>query len=222
MAGEAGKIKLLLHFCNRRFVALHDRQLQGQGVARHFWWGAVMGKIYSEITADHRQLMLMQKLFFVATAAPGCRINLSPKGMDTLHIMSANRILWMNLTGSGNETAAHLAEEDRMTVMFCSFDENPKILRLYGHATIVYPGDEQWSSFVDHFPAHAGQRQIIDMRVDLVHSSCGFGVPLYEFQGERSMLKQWATKKGPDGIRQYWKDRNRLSLDGKPIDIPDE
>ena len=180
-----------------------------------------MGKKYKAISDDHRQLILKQKIFFVATTAPGCRINLSPKGMDTFRILDANRVVWLNLTGSGNETAAHLREDDRMTIMFCSFDENPKILRLYGHAKIIHPRDEAWSSLTGYFPAQPGQRQIIDMQVDLVHTSCGFGVPLYEFQGEREMLNEWARKKGGDGIKQYWEDRNALSLDDKPTHILD-
>ena len=181
-----------------------------------------MGKKYSEISDDHRQLILKQKVFFVATSAPGCRINLSSKGMDSFRIIDANHVLWMNLTGSGNETAAHLPEDDRMTIMFCSFDENPKILRLYGHAKIIHPRDERWTSLVGYFPPMPGQRQIVDMQVDLVHTSCGFGVPLYDFQDEREMLTNWSNKKGDTGIRKYWEDRNQLSLDDKPTHILDE
>lgn len=178
-----------------------------------------MGKKYTGINDDHWQWILRQKLFFVSTTAPGCRINLSPKGMDTLRIMDANRVLWMNLTGSGNETAAHLPQDDRMTIMFCSFDEHPKILRLYGHAKIIHPRDEPWASLIGYFPSQPGQRQIIDMQVDLLHTSCGFGVPLYEFQGERAMLNEWAGKKGEEGIKKYWEDKNQLSLDDKPTHI---
>lgn len=179
-----------------------------------------MGKQYSEISENHKSFIDAQKIFFVATAAPEGRVNLSPKGMDSLRIVDANRVVWLNLTGSGNETAAHLAESPRMTLMFCSFESEPKILRLYGTAREVQPGDAEWEDYYRHFAPMNGVRQIFDMNVDLVQTSCGFAVPFFEYQGEREMLTAWAQRKGPEGIEKYWKEKNSVSLDGKPIKTP--
>jgi hypothetical protein len=178
-----------------------------------------MGKQYSEITDHLRQFIERQKMFFVATAAADGRINLSPKGLDTLRVLGPNRVLWLNLTGSGNETAAHLLENDRMTLMFCAFDGDPVILRLYGHARVVHPRDPEWHEWAQLFPALPGARQIIDVAVDLAMTSCGMGVPLFDFRGERGQLDAWAARKGADGIAQYWRQKNQLSLDGKPTKI---
>lgn len=160
-----------------------------------------------------------QKLFFVATAGAGGRINLSPKGMDSLRVLDDNRIAWLNLTGSGNETAAHILEQNRMTVMFCAFEGNPLILRLYGSAEILHDGDAEWEELSSLFPTLPGARQIFVLQIELVQTSCGFGVPLYTYQGERDTLLQWAEKKGPDGIREYWREKNSRSIDGKATDV---
>jgi hypothetical protein len=180
-----------------------------------------MGKKYSEIIDRHQAFIRRQKIFFVATGAPGARLNLSPKGLDSLRLIDANRVVWLNLTGSGNETAAHLTEDDRMTLMFCAFDGDPLILRLYGHARAVHTSEGEWEELIALFPAHPGMRQVILMDVDLVHSSCGFGVPLFEFNGEREELNHWAEKKGEVGIREYWRKQNRLSMDGRPTGVPE-
>jgi hypothetical protein len=179
-----------------------------------------MGKHYSEISEKQKIFIKAQRIFFAATAAPEGRVNLSPKGMDSLQVVDANRVIWLNLTGSGNETAAHLAESARMTLMFCSFDSEPKILRLYGTAREVQPGDAEWEDYYRHFTPMNGARQIFDMNVDLVQTSCGFAVPFIEYQGEREMLTTWAQKKGSEGIEKYWKEKNSVSLDGKPIKTP--
>ncbi len=176
-----------------------------------------MGKKYDSISQKHREFIERQKIFFVATAAPEGRVNLSPKGMDTLRVLSGNRVVWLNVTGSANETAAHLQESPRMTLMFASFEGDPKILRLYGTAKAIYESDEAWSELIGLFPPLPGARQIFDMRVDLVHTSCGMSVPLFEYRGEREDLNRWAEKKGEEGIKKYWEERNRVSLDGKPI-----
>jgi len=125
----------------------------------------------------------------------------------------------LNFTGSGNETAAHLLEDNRMTVMFCAFEGDPRILRLYGVARTIHPRDGDWSSMLAQFPVIEGARQIIDMNVELVHTSCGFSVPLYDFIAQRETLTDWIEKKGEAGIAQYWDDRNVESLDGKPTGI---
>jgi hypothetical protein len=180
-----------------------------------------MGKKYREIGQKHQAFIEAQKIFFVATAPQGRRINLSPKGMDTFRVLTPNRVLWLNITGSGNETAAHLLEDDRMTVMFCSFEAEPRILRLYGRARAVHSNEAEWPSLIAQFPELPGLRQAIVMEVDLVHSSCGFAVPLFAFQGERPLLREWAEKKGEAGIREYWREENTLSLDGQPTGIPE-
>ena len=178
-----------------------------------------MGQRYTEISEKLTQFIQQQKLFFVGTAACDGRINVSPKGMDTLRVLGSNRVVWLNVTGSGNETAAHLAEKDRMTLMFCAFEGDPMILRLYGHARLFHPRDTAWNELIPLFPPMTGARQIVDMTVDMVQTSCGFGVPLFDLKGEREHLKQWAEKKGDAGIRQYWEQKNQLSLDGKPTKI---
>ena len=178
-----------------------------------------MGKKFSRLEPGHQTFIIGQKVFFVATATPEGRINLSPKGIDTLRVMDENRVLWLNLTGSGNETAAHLLEDGRMTLMFCAFEGSPMILRLYGEARIIHPWQAEWESLAKEFPSLPGARQIIDMKVDLVHSSCGMGVPLFDYIGERDLLLNWAEKKGEDGVRAYQIKKNSLSLDGKPTGI---
>ncbi|MGD8587554.1 MAG: pyridoxamine 5'-phosphate oxidase family protein [Chromatiales bacterium] len=178
-----------------------------------------MGKQYLSINEKLTDFIIRQQIFFVATAAAGGRINLSPKGMDSLRIVSPNQVVWLNLTGSGNETAAHLLENDRMTLMFCAFEGDPKILRLYGHAKCHYPDTPEWEAHIGRFPGLPGARQIIVMEVDLVATSCGFGVPLFDYRGERDELREWAKKKGENGIKAYWQERNRVSLDGKPTGI---
>jgi len=178
-----------------------------------------MGEKFTAINDRHRDFIARQQVFFVATATADSRINLSPKGLNSLRVLAPSRVIWLNLTGSGNETAAHLPQDDRMTVMFCAFEGPPLILRLYGHARMVLTSDEAWAELYDHFDPLPGARQIFDMEVDLVHTSCGFGVPLYDFVGERPLLNRWAEKKGEEGIRNYWREKNAISLDGEPIPI---
>ena len=162
-----------------------------------------------------------QQVFFVGTAPQEGRINVSPKGRDSLKVMSPTRVVWLNLTGSGNETAAHVAENGRMTIMFCSFTEKPLILRLYGQARAVHPRDAEWQALSSLFAPVIGARQVIDMEVDLVHTSCGWGVPICEYVSERQKLQEWADGKGTEGIKQYWLEKNSISIDGKPTGIED-
>ena len=154
-------------------------------------------------------------MFFVGTAGCEGRVNISPKGMDTFRVLGPNRIIWLNLTGSGNESAAHVLENGRMTIMFCAFQDEPNILRLYGETTTVHVDDPEWSELITCFPDLTGARQVFDMQVDLVQTSCGFSVPLFDYIGERDTLKKWSDKKGEDGIREYWQDNNLVSIDGK-------
>lgn len=175
-----------------------------------------MGKRYDGIDESLREFILRQKMFFVGTAASRGRVNVSPKGLDTLRILDPNRVMWLNLTGSGNETAAHLLENDRMTLMFCAFDGEPTILRLYGRARAIHPGDAGWDGFIGRFPSLPGARQLIEMDVEFAQTSCGMGVPLFDYAGERGALERWAERKGEEGIRRYWRERNRFSIDGRP------
>lgn len=178
-----------------------------------------MGKRFDSIGDSHRDFIGRQKVFFVGTAAPDGRVNVSPKGMDSLRVLDANRVVWLNYTGSGNETAAHLRECDRMTIMFCALEGSPLILRLYGRARAVHPRDDDWASLANLMPVGEGARQFFDMRVDLVQTSCGFGAPLYEYKGERGALEAWAAKKGREGIEAYWAEKNRTSIDGRDTGI---
>ncbi|NOX60955.1 MAG: pyridoxamine 5'-phosphate oxidase family protein [Chloroflexi bacterium] len=178
-----------------------------------------MGERYPAITEKIQAFIERQHVFFVATAAAEGRINLSPKGMDTLRVLDPSTVAWLNLTGSGNETAAHLREHARMTLMFCSFERAPLIVRLYGAAVAYHPRDAEWNELIDLFPPLPGARQCIRMRVDLVQTSCGFGAPLFEYVGEREALRKWAEAKGEDGIELWWREENMTSLDGKPTGI---
>lgn len=178
-----------------------------------------MGQKYPELNEKLQEFITQQKIFFVATAAPEGRVNLSPKGMDSFRIISPNKIAWLNLTGSGNETAAHLLESNRITVMFCAMEGTPMILRLYGHATVFHPRDDEWNTLAAMFPPIAGARQTIAMDIDLVQTSCGMGVPYFDYAGDRQLLTEWAEKKGDAGLQQYWSDKNQVSLDGKPTGI---
>src|SRR5919112_5261750 len=176
-----------------------------------------MAKFFYELDEKIRDFIAGQKMFFTATAPAEGRINLSPKGMDTFRCLDGGRrVAYLDLTGSGNETAAHLSENGRMTVMFCSFSEQPLILRIYGRGRVVRPGDEEWASLRPHFPALPGERQVVLLDVESAQTSCGFAVPVYELREERQMLVEWSLKKGEDGIRDYRREKNRVSIDGLP------
>jgi hypothetical protein len=179
-----------------------------------------MAKRYTEINDKLQNFIEEQKMFFVATAAPEGRVNVSPKGMDSLRVLGPNKVVWLNLTGSGNETAAHLQENGRMTLMFCAFEGKPMILRLYGHAKTIYLGQDAWNSTIDLFPPFVGIRQIIEMDIDLALTSCGHAVPLYDYVEDRDLLVKSAEKKGEARLKAYRDKVNRVSLDGKTIDMP--
>ena len=180
-----------------------------------------MAKQFDQLDDRLTRFIEEQKMFFVATAAADGRVNLSPKGMDSFRVLSPTRAAWLSVTGSGNETAAHVAENPRMTVMFCSFDEVPLILRLYGKARCVYQNHEDWADLFSRFTPLPGTRQIFDLEIDMVQTSCGYAIPFYEFQGERDTLINWAERKGDDGLRAYWDDSNQTSIDGKSTYIKD-
>ncbi|WP_424932096.1 pyridoxamine 5'-phosphate oxidase family protein [Amaricoccus macauensis] len=178
-----------------------------------------MAKQFPGFTEDHTRFIAEQHIFFVATAAPTGRVNLSPKGRDAMRVLGPNRLVWLNLTGSGNETAAHLLESPRMTVMWCSFTTRPLILRAYGTARTIHNGAEDWEALYAHFPDQPGARQIYDLTVDLVQTSCGYAVPFMDYQEPRDTLQTWAETKGPKGVAAYWEERNTTSLDGRPTGI---
>jgi len=174
---------------------------------------------FSELSEELTNFIQAQHMFFVATAAADGRINLSPKGQDSLRVLNAKEILWMNLTGSGNETAAHLAESNRMTMMWCGFERQARILRVYGTAKVFHPRDSRWAEFSTQIPSTVGARQYFLVSIDLVQASCGEAVPLMDYVGDRHMLSKWAEKKGEEGIAEYWEKKNQLSIDGKPTGI---
>ena len=178
-----------------------------------------MAQKFPEISDRLKAFISEQKIFFVATAAADGRINLSPKGMNSLKVLDKNRVIWLNVTGSGNETAAHVQENPRMTIMFMSLAGDPLILRLYGTAKAVHKNDEEWTALISEFPPTPGARQIFDLSVDLVQTSCGMAVPLFDYVAERDALKKWAEQKGEEGIKEYWREKNQVSLDGKATHI---
>ncbi|MBD2307070.1 pyridoxamine 5'-phosphate oxidase family protein [Chroococcidiopsis sp. FACHB-1243] len=180
-----------------------------------------MAKVFDRITDELQAFIANQHIFFVATAPISStgHINVSPKGLDSFRILSPNRVAYLDLTGSGNETSAHLQENGRITLMFCAFQGSPSILRLYGTGYTVLPNNPEWDSLHSLFPPTPGTRQIVVAEIDRVQTSCGFGVPLYEHQGERDILIEWAHKKGEQGLQDYQKQKNLVSIDGLPTPL---
>ncbi|AVW91628.1 pyridoxamine 5'-phosphate oxidase family protein [Celeribacter baekdonensis] len=178
-----------------------------------------MSDQFPNISDEHRAFIEAQHMYFVGTAAPEGRVNVSPKGMDSLRVMGPNRIVWMNYTGSGNETAGHLPRADRMTIMWCSFEKKPLILRAYGTARAVHMTDPDWADMAALFTVEPHTRQFYDMTVDLVQSSCGFAVPFMTFDKDRPVLRQWGQTRGEDYIHDYWRRKNTQTIDGFDTDI---
>jgi len=177
-----------------------------------------MGSVYSELDERNAAFVRRQHVFFVATAplAEDGRVNLSPKGLDTLAILDPHSVAYLDLVGSGIETVAHLRENGRIVLMFCAFEGSPRILRLHGHGEVIEPGDAEWESLRAAFPEHTNARSIIRVRVERIADSCGYGVPLYHYEGERDQLAQWAGRRGREGLEAYKAEHNRESLDGLP------
>ena len=178
-----------------------------------------MGQRYAELSQELIQFIREQNMFFVATAPKNGHVNLSPKGLDALRVLGPNTVAWLNVTGSGNETAAHVLENGRMTLMLCAFDGKPMILRLYGTARAIHSYNVEWAELFARFDALPGARQIFVLHVELVQTSCGMAVPLFDYQGQRQQLVDWAENKGAQGITEYWEKKNQVSLDGKPTGI---
>jgi len=180
-----------------------------------------MAEFFDHIPENLREFIGKQKLFFIATASASGRISLSPKGMDTFRCLDAHRAAYLDLTGSGNETAAYLKADGRATIMFCSFDHRALILRLYGKGRVVRPGAPPWDSLISKFPAIPGARQIMLFDIESVQTSCGYAVPEYELQQERQILRQWAEKKSPEELSDYQRQKNAVSIDGFDTGLKD-
>jgi hypothetical protein len=175
-----------------------------------------MAKLYEAITPELQRFIQRQHIFFVATAPldGNGHVNLSPKGEDTFCVFDPYTVGYLDLTGSGNETSAHLLENGRITIMFCAFGGSPRILRLYGRGRVVLPGTEEWDSLRDRFPDFPGVRQIVIAQIERVQTSCGMAVPVYEYKAERDNLNRWAEAKGEDKLAAYRHEKNRRSIDG--------
>ena len=178
-----------------------------------------MAKFYTELDNKLQEFIAGQKIFFVGTAASEGRVNVSPKGMDSLKVLNSNQLIWLNLTGSGNETTAHLLEQPRMTLMFCAFEGKPWILRVYGKARAIHPRDDEWENWIKLFPEYPGSRQIFLLDVESAQTSCGFAVPNYQYKQDREDLVQWTEKIGDEGVKKYWKKNNQTSIDGNSTKI---
>lgn len=180
-----------------------------------------MGKFHDSIKPAHKDFIENQHIFFVSSAplSANGRVNLSPKGLDAFRVLSESKVAYMDLISSGNETSAHTLENGRITFMFCSFDETPLILRLYGKGYTVLPDSAEWGQYAPHFTIYPSTRQLLVADIDLVQTSCGFGVPLYDYTGERDIHFRWAEKKGEQGLSDYIDENNLISLDGLPTNL---
>jgi hypothetical protein len=187
-----------------------------------------MGKIYERIDGRLRTWILRQPVVFVGTAPldGGGHVNVSPKGgAGTVAVVDEQTVAYLDFTGSGVETISHLRENGRITLMWCAFSGPPKIVRVNGRGSVVLPGSPEWASVATHFRGTdaPGVRAIIVVRAERISDSCGYGVPLMEFAGDRDTLDRWAAKKGHDGVATYQRDRNALSIDGLPgLERPDQ
>lgn len=181
-----------------------------------------MAEFYDQISDDLAQWISEQHIFFVGSAPLSAEghVNLSPKGQDSLRVLAPDRVAYLDMTGSGNETSAHLKENGRITFMFCSFDTAPRILRLYGRGRVVLPSDPEWDELCPHFMLYPGIRQIIVADIDQVQTSCGFAVPLMDYQGERgALIRYWEQKGKDEGAVKYQQESNQHSIDGLPTHL---
>ncbi|KPL86188.1 pyridoxamine 5'-phosphate oxidase family protein [Herpetosiphon geysericola] len=183
-----------------------------------------MAKLYPDITAELQAFIAQQPLFFVASAplAADGHVNLSPKGLDCLRVRSPQQVAYLDLTGSGNETSAHVLENGRITLMFCAFTGAPRILRLYGRGRVIVPTMEAWAAESMQFPVYPGMRQIVVVEVERVQTSCGFGVPLMDLVGQRDTALRWAEAKGEQGLVDYRAEKNMVSIDSLPTHLASE
>ena len=177
-----------------------------------------MGKQFARIEPEHRAFTEQQRIFFVASAPPKGRVNVSPKGLSSFRVLGENDVAYLDSTGSGSETRAHLIASDdkRLTIMFCAFEGDPVILRLYGQGQSLMRGTPEYAALVPLFEEVPGARQIVRLDVDLVQTSCGLGVPLFDYKQERGGLVRYWTAQGIDNLRKYWDLKNKKSIDGLP------
>lgn len=181
-----------------------------------------MARFFTELSAVHCAFIEQQKIFFVASAPSRGRVNLSPKGMDTFRVLSTSRVGYLDATGSGNETAAHLIENGRLTIMMCSFTTAPLIFRIYGRGRAVHSRDTDWAQFRPLFgPPLPGERQLVITEIESVQTSCGFGVPFFDYRGERPTLVDSAVRQGPEAMAAYRAQKNARSIDGLPTGLLD-
>ncbi|MEP1353359.1 MAG: pyridoxamine 5'-phosphate oxidase family protein [Tateyamaria sp.] len=181
-----------------------------------------MAKQFQALTEVHRDFIQRQHIFFTASATADSRVNISPREIGALRIIDDNTVVYLDRTGSGNETAAHMLADGRMTIMFCALAGPPQIMRLYGSGTSLGWQSEAFANLIStHYGGSTplGTRQIMMLRFDLVQTSCGYGVPLFDYQGERTAIENWHDNKGPEGIREYWSDQNLTSMDGLPTGL---
>ncbi len=181
-----------------------------------------MARFFTELTEDQRDFIARQHIFFHASVPNKGRINLSPKGLDTFRVLNNTRVGYLDLTGSECETAAHLAENGRLTIMFCSFEASPLILRLYGTGRVVHSRDADWAEVRPQFPTVPGERQIVLLEIESIMATCGFAVPLFDFRGDRDQLTNFTCKMGNERMDEYRHERNRLSIDGLPTHLFEE
>jgi len=178
-----------------------------------------MAKFYTALDDKLKAFIAQQRIFFTGSAPVEGRVNVSPKGMDSFRVLDDTTVAYLDVTGSGNETSAHIEQNGRLTIMMCSFDEVPTIFRMYGRGEVIRLGDARWAEYHRHFPDIPGQRQIIVLHIESAQTSCGFGVPLYMYAGERGTLVDWAEKRG-DTMEEYRQNKNLTSIDGLPTGWP--
>jgi Pyridoxamine 5'-phosphate oxidase len=181
-----------------------------------------MSEFFDHVTPELTRFIRAQLVFFVATAAPEGRINLSPKGMDTFRVLDQNRVGYLDLTGSGNETAAHLLRDGRITIMFCSFDKNAEIARIYGRGSAIRPDHSRWAELIANFPKLPGVRQVMEIRVESAMTSCGYAVPRMRELTPRDTLEKYWLKRGEVAKEKYWQTHNLRSIDGLPTGMRED
>lgn len=181
-----------------------------------------MAKQFEALTADQRDFIQRQNIFFVSSATADSRVNVSPREISALRIVDDNSVIYLDRTGSGNETAAHMLADGRLTIMFCAFSGPPQIMRLYGKGNSIGWDNIEFKELISQYydgSIPLGTRQIMKLRFDLVQTSCGYGVPLFDYTGERAAIENWHDNKGPDGIQSYWEEKNLTSMDGLPTGL---
>jgi hypothetical protein len=177
-----------------------------------------MGRTHDELTDVVTEWIGRQSMFFVASAPSGDdgHVNLSPKGLDTFRVLGPKSVAYLDLTGSGAETIAHLRQNGRITIMFCAFEGPPRILRLFGHGQVVDPSSAEWDALAGQFPTIPGTRSVIRVALDRIADSCGYAVPEMQLVGQRERLIEWAEHRGEDGLVDYRAEKNARSIDGLP------